>query len=113
MKPKKKIKTKPDTLEGLFESILTNAKSNAAAGEALGKYLMSLVSEIGILTTNLATEINSTLVAIDKEMEGKNPVQATPEALRLRARAASLGWVSEQISGMVNKLKEEKYETIH
>ena len=85
---KKKTKNKePETLEGLFDSILDNAKINAAAGEEVGKYLMSIVGEIGLLTTALADEINQTL--------------------------AALAWVAGQITNMVDRLKEGKNETIH
>jgi len=111
---KKKTKNKePETLEGLFDSILDNAKINAAAGEEVGKYLMSIVGEIGLLTTALADEINQTLAALEKEMEGKKQSEATPEALRLGSRAAALAWVAGQITNMVDRLKEGKNETIH
>ena len=111
---KKKSKDKPaETLEGFFQAVLDSAKINASAGEELAKYLMSLVGEIGLLTKNLAEEINSTLAALDKEMEGKKQVEATPEAFRLGARAAALAWVAGEITAMVDRLKEEKNETVH
>ena len=111
---KKKTENKPaDTLAGLFESILANAKSNAAAGEALGKYLMELVGGIGLLTNNLTKEIDETLAALDKEMEGKKIMEASSTALRLGGRAQGLAWVAGEITAMVDKLKEAKNETIH
>lgn len=111
---KKPTKNKePETLEGFFESIAVKTKSNAAAGEALGNYLMSLVREVGILTTNLTEEVSSTLADLNREMDGKPSARPTTKAIRLGARAEALGWVAEQITEMVDKLKEEKNETIH
>lgn len=111
---KKKTENKePQTIEGLFESLAAKAKSNAAAGESLGNYLMSLVREVGIMTTKLTEEVSSTLAALNKEMDGKPSAKPTTKAIRLGARAEALGWVAEQISEMVDNLKEEKNVTIH
>jgi len=109
---KKKNKA-PESIQEFFDSILTVAKINAAAGDELGKYLMAVVGEVGILTANLTEEINATLAALEKEMEGKKTSEATPEALRLGARAAALAWVAGEITKMVDRLKEAKNETIH
>ncbi len=113
MKQKKKNKKTGETLAGIFDNVLTAAKVNAVAGDELGKYLMAVIGEIGKMTTNITAEINETLAALDKEMEGKRTIDATPEALRLGSRAAALSWVADQISGMFNRLKERKNETIH
>jgi gas vesicle protein len=111
---KKKPKDKPpETLGGLFDTIARSAKSNAAAGEELAKYLMSVVGGIKTLTNNLTEEINETLAALDKEMEGKKIMEASSTALRLGGRAQGLAWVAGQISAMVDQLKEETNETVH
>ncbi len=111
---KKKQENKPaETLGGLFDTIARSAKSNAAAGEELAKYLMSVVGGIKALTKNLTEEIDTTLAALDSEMDGKTQDQATPEAFRLGARAAALAWVAGEITAMVDRRKEETNETVH
>lgn len=108
-----KKKKKGMTLEEFFEEAVSQAKIQAAASEEVGKFLMRVVGEIGGLTKIISEQISETLDALEMEMEGRGPENATREAIRLGARAAAFAFVAAEMSAMTDRIREGKNETIH
>lgn len=113
MTKKKQVKPEGLTLEKFFDQAVTQAKINAAASEEVGKFLMAIVAEIGGLTKNISAQITDTLEELEKEMAGKTPVEATSKANHLMGRATAFGYVADQMTAMVDRLKEVSDETVH
>ena len=109
----KEVKAPGLTLEQFFEQAITQAKVNAAASEEVGKFLMAIVAEIGGFAKNISEQISDTLKALEKEMEGRRPEQATRGAIDLMGRATAFGYVADQMTAMVDRLKEGNDATIH
>ena len=101
------------TLEEFFEQAINQAKIQAAAQDEVGKFLMAIVAEIGAFTKNVSDKIGETLVELEKEMEGRRKEHATREAIELMGRATAFGYVADQMTAMVDRLKEGNDATIH
>lgn len=113
MTKKKQVKAEGLTLEQFFDQAVTQAKINAAASEEVGKFLMAIVAEIGNFAKNISDQIADTLAELEKEMEGRKPEDATRKAIDLMGRATTFGYVADQMSAMVDRLKEVSDETVH
>jgi cell division septum initiation protein DivIVA len=109
----KEVKAPGLTLEQFFEQAITQAKISAAASDEVGKFLMAIVAEIGGLTKNISEQITDTLDELEKEMAGKTPAEATSKANHLMGRATAFGYVADQMTAMVDRLKEVSDETVH
>lgn len=109
-----KIKKQPaDTIKEFLDGLVEHAKLQAVAGQDVAVMLLAVVSEMGQLTREISLYVDQVLKAIDKEMAGKTPAEATPLAYRLRGKAEAYGHIAGQISAMVKRLEERKNETVH
>ncbi len=109
----KKNKKPADTLKEFFDSLVQHAKLNAAAGKDVAEMLVAVMAELGQFTAELSREVDQVLAAIDEEMKGKTPADATPLAYRLRGKAEGYGHVAALVAAMVKRLEVRKNETVH